>query len=109
MTKKEKLINKLICGYVHEDFLEFQKEWNTSDEYLIERSKKGKMTVQLLADELRMDWQIVQNIITGRTNASLSFLCAYCDLRYKGNSWVTRLYKKAEQEAEKKVEGGDYE
>lgn len=109
MTKKEKLINKLICEYVHEDFLEYQKEWNESDEYLVDRSEKGKMTVQLLADELGMDWQIVQNIITGRTNASPSFLIAYGNYVGKGNTWIGHIYRRAEQEAEKKVEGGDYE
>ena len=105
MTEIEKLTNKLICEYIHEDFLEFQKAWNEDSDYLVERSEKGKMTVQLLADELDMDWQIVQNIITGRKNASPSFLTKYCEYIGKGKSWIGHIYKKAEEEARKKVEG----
>lgn len=105
MTEIEKLTNKLICEYIHEDFLEFQKEWNKSSDYLIERSEKGKMTVQLLADELDMDWQLVKDVLRGKRHASPTFLTKYCEYIGKGKSWIGHIYKRAEEEARKKVEG----
>lgn len=114
MTKLDKETNRLICEYIHEDFLEFQRMWNESDDYLEERIEHGKMRVQLLADMMseeleNVDWQTIMDVFRNRRNASPAFLSAYSKITGKGNSWIGQIYKKALEEVQKETEGNDYE
>lgn len=107
MAGIEKITNKLICEYVHQDFLAFQREWNESEDYEMRRITEGKMTVQLLADQIEMEHWIVEDTFCGRRNPSHYFLIKYAKFTDKPNSWIGQMYKKASEQAERKNDRGD--